>query len=87
VHLIKELSHIVFSRSSLFHQPMGISHQIAINIIAVGEASDLKAGFSKFLHEHLTSYFEDILGWAFELDGGVEFPDDFLEKLIALAVA
>lgn len=65
VHLIEELSHIVFASPSLLHQPMRVLYQININIRSICQVANFQASFSKLLNEDLTGYLEDVLGGAF----------------------
>lgn len=65
VHLIEELSYVVFASSSLLHQSMCILNQIDVNIRSICHVAHFQASFSQLLNEDLTSYFEDVLGRAF----------------------
>jgi hypothetical protein len=65
VHLVEELSHVVFASPSLLHQSMCIFYQIHVNIRSISQVAHFQASFSKLLNEDLTGYLEDVLGWTF----------------------
>jgi hypothetical protein len=73
--------------TSLFHQSIGVLHNLLVNIFSFGFGENLITCLCEFLKEYFVDESEDVFGGTFDFDPWVNSLHCFLEKFIVFSIA